>query len=54
MDALNELPHSSAAAISGIHDKYFFIFEWRKFVHLLVHDNWQITRVSLLKFFSYT
>ena len=52
MDAPNELPHRSGAAISGIHDKYFF--EWRKFVHLLEHDKWQITRVILLEFFSNT
>lgn len=54
MDAFNELPQSPGAAISGIHDKYFFIFEWRQFVHLLVHDKWQITRVSLLELFSNT
>ena len=40
MDAFNELPQSPGAAISGIHDKYFFTFEWRQFVHLLVHDKW--------------
>ena len=54
MDAFNELSHRSGAAISGIHDKYFFIFQWRQFVHLLVHDKWQITRVSLLELFSNT
>ena len=37
-----------------IRDKYFFIFEWHKFVHLLVHEKWQITRVSLLEFFFLT
>ena len=54
IDAPNELPHRLGAAISGIHDKYFFIFEWRKFVHLLEHDNWQITKVNLLESFSNT